>query len=114
MVTYKNLELAKLSSIHCFPYSVRENTPAGKMPQVQDNVKSGRCQKILKLSEKLHRNFLEKNKNRKEEILIQKKSPKTGLYSAVTRNYIKVHFASDDENLRHSLKEVNLSDYELE
>lgn len=111
--TYKNLELAKLSSIHCFPYSIRENTSASKMPQIQDNIKTKRCQKIMKLSEKLHKNFLEKNKNRTDEILIQKKSPKTGLYSAVTRNYIKIHFKSDD-NLRHTLKEINLSDYELE
>ena len=113
-ITYKNLELAQLSSIHCFPYSKRENTPAYSMPQVKDNIKTMRVQKIMKLSEKLHKNFLEKNKNRTEEILIQKKSPKTGLYSAVTRNYIKIHFASNDDNLRHSLKKVNLSQYELE
>jgi len=113
-VTYKNLELAELSSIHCFPYSIRENTPASKMPQIQDKVKTERVQKIMKLSEKLHKNFLEKNKNRIEEILIQKKSPKTGLYSAVTRNYIKIHFKSDEKNLRHTLKKVNLADYELE
>ena len=113
METYKNLELAKMSSIHCFPYSKRENTPAFTMPQVQDSVKSERVQKIMKLSEKLHKDFLENNKNRTEEILIQKKSPKTGLYSAVTRNYIKVYFKSDDDNLRHNLKIVTLSNYEL-
>ncbi len=111
--TYKNLELSHLSSIHCFPYSKRENTPAYSMPQIQDNIKSERCQKIMKLSEKLHREFLEKNKNRKEEILIQKKSAKTGLYSAVTRNYIKIHIPSDNPDLRHSLKVVSLADYEL-
>ena len=112
--TYKNLEIAQMSSIHCFPYSKRENTPASSMPQVQDSVKSARVQKIMKLSEELHKNFLIKNKKRKEEILIQKKSAKTGLYSAITRNYIKVHFKSNDENLRHTLKTVSLSDYELE
>ena len=110
--TYKNLEKAKLSSIHCFPYSPRENTPASTMPQIQDSVKTIRCKKIMGLSEKLHKEFLEKNKNKKEEILIQKKSLKTGLYSAVTRNYIKIYFKSDDD-LRHTLKTVNLTDYEL-
>ncbi|MBR2069219.1 MAG: tRNA (N(6)-L-threonylcarbamoyladenosine(37)-C(2))-methylthiotransferase MtaB [Candidatus Gastranaerophilales bacterium] len=112
-ITFENLKQAKMSSIHCFPYSIRENTPAGKMPQVKDSIKTERMQKIMKLSEELHKDFLEKNKTRKEEILIQKKSPKTGLYSAVTRNYIKIHFRSD-ENLRHTLKEVCLRDYELE
>lgn len=112
--TYKNLELARMSSIHCFPYSKRENTPAFNMPQLQDSIKTKRCKKLMNLSDKLHKNFLEKNKNRFEEILIQKKSAKTGLYSATTRNYIKIHFKSDNDNLRHSLKTINLSDYELE
>lgn len=113
-ITYNNLKLAKMSSIHCFPYSIRENTPASKMPQIQDSVKSERAQKLIKLSEELHKSFLEQNKSRTEEILIQKKSPKTGLYSAVTRNYIKVHFKSEDDNLRHNLKTINLADYDLE
>lgn len=111
--TYSNLELAKLSSIHCFPYSRRENTPAYNMPQIKDSIKTARSKKIMCLSEKLHKEFLEKNKNRFEEILIQKKSPKTGLYSAITRNYIKIYFKSDENNLRHTIKEVNLSDYKL-
>lgn len=113
-ITYKNLKIAGLSSIHCFPYSKRENTPASLMPQVQDKIKSQRCKKIMELSEILHKDFLEKNKNTSQEILIERKSPKTGLYSAVTRNYIKIHFKSDDDNLRHNIKTVNLSEFELE
>ncbi len=113
--TYENLKLAKLSSIHCFPYSRRENTPAYNMKnQIQDKIKKERVEKIMNLSKQLHCDFLNNNKNRNEEILIQKKSPKTGLYSAVTRNYIKVHFKSDDNNLRHTLKNVYLGDFELE
>ena len=111
--TYKNLELSHLSSIHSFPYSKRENTPAYNMPQVQDRVKTERVQKLMCLSEKLHKEFLNRNKSRKEEILIQKKSSKTGLYSAVTRNYIKIYFKSDEQDLRHSLKTVDLSEYRL-
>ena len=112
-ITYNNLQLAKMSSIHCFPYSIRENTPASKMPQIQDSCKTERVQKIIKLSEILHKEFLEKNKKRKEEILIQKQNPKTGLYSAVTKNYIKIYFKSDDNNLRHTIKTVDLSEYKL-
>lgn len=113
--TYNNLKASKLSKIHCFPYSRRENTPAYFMKnQIQDKIKTERVQKILELSDKLHFEFLEKNKSRKEEILIQKKSPKTGLYSAVTRNYITVHFSEKDDNLRHTLKNVDLSNFELE
>jgi len=112
-ITYENLKKAKMSSIHCFPYSKRENTKAYNMPQIQDNIKTQRVQKIINLSKILHKNFLEQNKNQKAEILIQKKSEKTGLYSAITRNYIKLNFKSEDNNLRHSLKIVDLSDYEL-
>ena len=112
--TYENLKLAKLSSIHCFPYSKRENTPAFNMKnQVQNNIKTKRAKLISELSEKLHKEFLNKNKNKKAEILIERKSPKTGLYSAVTRNYIKVYIKDDLNNLQHSLKIVDLSDFEL-
>ena len=112
--TYENLEKAKLSSIHCFPYSKRENTIAYSMQQIQDKIKTQRCEKIMQLSKKLHKEFLDKNANTTQEILIERKSPKTGLYSAITKNYIKIHFKDEDDNLRHSLKTVNLSDFELE
>ncbi len=113
-ITYNNLKRAKLSSIHCFPCSKRENTPAYSMPQVQDKIKTKRCKEIMELSKILHKEFLDKNKNTLQEILIERKSPKTGMYSAITRNYIKIHFKSDDNNLRHNIKTVNLADFELE
>ena len=112
-ITCKNIEKSRLSSVHAFPYSKRENTKAALMPQIQDSVKTKRCQIMMNLSKKLHKDFLEKNKNSIQEILIEKKSPKTGLYSAVTRNYIKISFKSENDNLRHSLKTVNLSEFEL-
>ncbi len=112
--TFENLKKAKMSAIHCFPYSKREKTPACYMEnQIQDSIKTKRCHLVMELSDKLHREFLEKNKNSTAEILIEKKSPKTGLYSAVTRNYIKIHFKDDNDNLRHSIKTVNLAEYEL-
>ncbi len=112
-LTFENLKRAKLTSIHCFPYSKRENTPAYFMAQVQDSIKTRRAKKIAKLNRELHKEFLEKNKNTKAEILIQKKSPKTGLYSAITRNYIKIYFKDERDDLRHELKTVNLADFEL-
>ncbi len=112
--TYENLKKAKMSAIHCFPYSKRENTPAYSMEQVQDKIKSQRCEKVMQLSKILHKEFLDKNKNTTQEILIEKKSPKTGLYSAITKNYIKIHFKDENDNLRHSLKTINLGDFEPE
>lgn len=112
--TYNNLKLAKLSSIHCFPYSKREKTPAYYMEnQIQNSIKTQRVEKIIELSNELHQEFLNKNQNTIQEILIEKKSPKTGLYSAVTKNYIKIYFKDNDDNLRHTLKIINLKDYDL-
>lgn len=114
ITTYENLKKAKLSSIHCFPYSKRKNTPACYMKnQVQDKIKTERVQKIMELSDELHSAFLEKNRNNTAEVLIERKSPKTGVYSAVTRNYIKINIKCAVNNLQHSLKTVNLADYEL-
>ncbi len=112
-ITYNNLKQAKLSSIHCFPYSRREKTPAFDLPQVQDSIKTKRVEKIIELSKDLHKNFLLRNKNTIQEVLIEKKSKKTNLYSATTRNYIKIHIDDKNDNLRHSLRTVNLADYEL-
>ena len=112
--TFENLKKAKMSYIHCFPYSKRENTSAYFMKnQIQDKVKTMRAKKVQELSSVLHKEFLKENKNREAEILIERKSPKTGLYSAVTRNYIKIHFDSPDNNLQHTLKTVSLKDFEL-
>lgn len=114
METYNNLKKAELSSIHCFPFSKREKTPAYYMEnQIQNSIKTQRTNKLLELSKELHQNFLNKNKNTVQEVLIEKKSPKTGLYSAVTKNYIKIYIKDDDNNLRHTIKTVNLSGFEL-
>ena len=84
------------------------------MEQVQDNIKTKRAKMVGELSSGLHKNFLEENKNEKAEVLIEKKNKKTGKYSAVTRNYIKIHFKDERDDLRHTLKTVDLADYELE
>jgi len=113
-ITYNNLQKAELSFIHCFPYSKREDTPAAKEKnQIKDKIKTKRAKEITKLSEELHKNFLEKNKNTIQEVLIEKKSPETGKYSAITKNYIKIYIKDNNNNLRHSLKTVNLTDFEL-
>ncbi|MBQ4646002.1 MAG: tRNA (N(6)-L-threonylcarbamoyladenosine(37)-C(2))-methylthiotransferase MtaB [Candidatus Gastranaerophilales bacterium] len=112
--TLENLKIAKLSSIHCFPYSKREKTPAYFMEnQIQDSIKTKRVELVMDLSKKLHEDFLNQNKNTTQEILIEKKSPKTGQYSATTKNYIKIYFKNENDNLRHSLKEINLANFEL-
>ena len=112
--TYNNLKELKLSSIHCFPYSKREKTPAYYMKnQIQNSIKTARVERVMELSKELHSEFLKQNQNTIQEVLIEKKSPKTDLYSAITRNYIKINIESEDNNLRHTLKEIDLSNCKL-
>lgn len=112
-VTYENLEALPLSYIHAFPYSIRENTPAAKMKnQIQDTIKTKRVQMLNELCTIKHTEFLKRNKNSTQEILFERKSRKTGLYSVITRNYIKVFVKDDRDDLRNTLKTVNLSEFE--
>ena len=111
-ITYENLEALPLSYIHAFPYSIRENTPAAKMKnQVQDTLKTKRVQMLNELCATKHSEFLKRNKNSAQEILFERKSSKTGVYSAITRNYIKVYIKDDRDDLRNTLKTVNLSEF---
>lgn len=112
-ITYKNLLSSKISYIHAFPYSKRENTPAAKMKeQICDTVKTRRTQRLIELSKDKHNAFLERNKNKTHELLFERKSPKTGAYSAVTRNYIKVFIKDERDNLRNTLKAVDMSTFD--
>ena len=111
--TFENLKNSKLSAIHAFPYSKREGTvAAGMKNQIQDSVKTLRTQRLLELSKTKHAEFLNRCKNQNCEILFEKKSAKTGQYSAITRNYIKVFIKDDRDDLRNTLKTVNLSEFD--
>lgn len=112
-ITYDNLKNSKISYIHAFPYSKRENTPAATMEnQVPDVVKTSRTKSLIELSGMLHGLFLERNKNKTLELLYERKSKKTGLYSAVTRNYIKVFIKDARDDLRNTLEMRSMSDFE--
>lgn len=106
--TYKNLEKSGLSKIHVFPYSKRQNTPASKMKgQIKESIKKDRVKKIMELSQKLHNDFIEKNKNTELEFLFEKRNKKTGLNCGVTRNYIKAYF-DDEKDLRYEIQKRKL------
>lgn len=102
---------AKLSYIHSFPYSIRKGTKASFMEnQILEHVKKERTKELIEVCNKLHKEFLEKNKDKVRQIIYEKKG-KHGLYSGVTENYIKVYKKSDT-NLRNTVETVNLSEFE--
>ena len=93
-LTLERLKKLPLSQIHVFPYSIRPKTVAATMPcQVEQSEKHRRMQLVKDLSEKKHVEFLRKNIGAEYFVTVEKNPDrKTGLYKAVTPNYIKVLF----------------------
>jgi len=92
--TFERLKKLPLSQIHVFPYSVRPSTIAAKMDgQIKKEEKHRRMKLVKDLSDKKHLEFLKSNIGQTFYITPEKKpDKKTGLYKAVTPNYIKVFF----------------------
>ena len=75
---------AKPSYIHSFPYSIRKGTKASLMDgQVLEHIKKERTKELIELCTKLHKEFLDLNKNETKEILYERKS-KEGYYTGVS------------------------------
>ncbi len=112
-ITYDRLNSLPISYIHAFPYSAREGTAAFNMKnQIQDAVKTGRVKMLNELCKRKHTEFLERNRDKKLEILFERKSEKTGEYSAITRNYIKVFIKDKRDDLRNTLRVVDMREFE--
>ena len=86
--TINNLKSIGFSKIHTFPYSIRDNTPAATMKQVNDKIKKERVDIILKLSDELEENYYKKFINKEVEVLIEE--VKGNISIGHTSNYIKV------------------------
>ncbi len=107
-LTKERLQNSKLSQIHVFPYSKRPGTTAFSMPeQVETSEKHNRVLEVKNISEQKHAEFLQKNIGSECYVTIEKKlDRKTGLYKAVTPNYIKVLVKSDEDIKNKYLKIV--------
>ena len=92
---YSFIESQQPSFLHIFPYSERANTPAisynGKVKPADIKL---RLIKLSALSDKLHRDFYEKNIGLLERVLFES-TRKGGLMCGFTENYIKVETPYD-------------------
>ena len=89
--TYDFIKKVNFAELHVFPFSAREGTKAYSMPdQVKPEVKAARVEKLLKLSEELHSNFVSKFKGQELEVILEERNKITGLLSGFTSNYIKL------------------------
>lgn len=83
-----NINEIKFSKIHVFPYSMRDNTKAASMKQVQDSIKKIRVHKILNISSELERVYYNRFVGKEVDVLIEE--VRDGKSIGHTDNYIKV------------------------
>ncbi len=89
----KYCEDLNFSKIHVFPYSKRDGTLASTMPQVPEDIKKERTQKLLELSDKLEEQYYQKFLNQTVEVLTEEE--KDGYIIGHTSNYLKVYLKGD-------------------
>ena len=86
--TIKTIKEIGFTKIHTFPYSVRDNTPAGRMKnQVDDRIKKKRVKEILKISFELEKEYYSKYIGCELEGLSEERHDKSFV---LTSNYISV------------------------
>ena len=89
----------KFTKVHVFPYSRRKGTKADTMPnQIPENIKKERVKRLIDLSNKLEKEYLDLFLNKEVEVLIEEEYPDYSL--GHTGNYLKVkvlkHFKSNE------------------
>ena len=84
--TYKLLKECKISHLHIFPFSPKENTPAARMPQLQKSIIKQRAQELRQLGEELI-DEVKKDFYLPRKVLIEE--VKTGAVVGYDQNYIK-------------------------
>ena len=111
-ITVENLKKSKLTQIHTFPYSIRKGTAAEKFKNhLPQKNKDARAKIIKEVSAQKYSEFLCRNLNTIQEVLIEKKvDMKTGFFKGITRNYLNVSIESkmDFESIRNTLQKVKI------
>ena len=86
--TLKTLKEIEFSKLHVFPYSVRDNTPSSKLPQIPEYVKKNQTDKLLELSKELEVKYMKKFISKNLEVLIE--VSKDGYSYGHTTNYLAI------------------------
>ena len=104
--TYMYLENIKFTKLHVFKYSIRKGTVAAKMEnQVGDSIKEERSHKLIKISDKYEKEFLDKYIGKKVKVLFEKQD---GEYiKGHTTNYLVVKIKS--KGLENQIKDVKVT-----
>ena len=105
--TRRFIEELRPAFIHIFPYSRRPGTIAAGMPgQVSEQIKAQRVASLEELCNKLHSEFVERNRNIKEKVLFESAN-RNGMMEGYTGNYIRI-VRPYDKTLVNTLVEITL------
>ena len=99
----------KFETIHTFPYSLRQNTVAAKLPQVEKEIKKERVRDILSISKENYKNYVLKNINNTLDVIFE--TYDNGYLFGHTGNYIYVKAKGNISLLNKYLK-VKIISYE--
>lgn len=99
--SYRFVEALGFTGVHIFKYSPRHGTPAAGFPdQVAPEKKEERSRRLIKLGEKMFRDFAEKFIGATLEVLVeQRHSKRSKFYEGLTDNYLRV-LVPGSENMR--------------
>jgi len=111
--SYDLIKSLPVSYLHVFPFSPRKGTPAFHFnPKVDGQVIKDRCARMRKLDQEKRKAFIEKNKGRTLQGLVQHQEDRqTGMMKAVTSNYLTVLLDKDD-TLKGKLIDLSYDRYD--
>ncbi|MFA5481449.1 MAG: tRNA (N(6)-L-threonylcarbamoyladenosine(37)-C(2))-methylthiotransferase MtaB [Bacilli bacterium] len=86
------------AELHVFPFSKREGTKAASLPdQIDEATKKKRVHSLLRLSDKLNRDYRDRFIGKQLDILVEDYDESTKLYRGHSSNYIEIHLASEKD-----------------
>ena len=90
--------------MHVFKYSPRKGTVAIMKNQIDGKIKEERSHKLIELSNKNEKEFLDKYINKKVEVLFEQEE--NGYFKGHTTNYIVVN--AKGNNLENKIEQVEV------
>lgn len=103
----KFCEDIKFYQMHIFPYSIRKNTPASLMPQIDPKIKKQRVDDFINLNNKLENAFLQKFINKTVDVLIETKI-NDNQYIGKSSEYFEV-IVESNQDIKNQLIKVKIT-----
>jgi len=110
--TLSFIQKCRFSSMHIFPYSKRNGTPAANMPnQISKTLKSDRAKKCAEIAKFMEKEYLNNQLGKKLTVLFEEDSD--GYWCGHAKNYVRVYVKSKS-SLKNVEAEIFVSDLFLD